>query len=190
MKRRYKHFAGIRIFLAIVLVALGLCGCSYSVKLSDGSDKVVVNAVDDGSLSEKGNLETKEHPKDAPDDKSLIPEDGYYYDLEEVVLYLDTYGKLPSNFITKKEAGELGWEGGPIEDFVPGAAIGGNHYGNYEKLLPEGKYKECDIGTRNAKGRGAKRLVYSDDGKYYYTDDHYGSFKEVVVKDGVVEVLE
>lgn len=132
-------------------------------------------------------VEEAEAPAEEPE--SRIDEDGYYYDLESVVLYLDEYGKLPKNFITKKEAEKLGWEGGPVSDYYDGGAIGGSHFGNYEKLLPDGDYKECDIDTNGTKGRGAKRLVFSSDGKYYYTDDHYESFHEVVIKDGTVEVL-
>ena len=133
-----------------------------------------------------------EEPEEAaaPEEpESRIDEDGYYYDLESVVLYLDEFGRLPKNFITKKEAEKLGWEGGPVSDYYDGGAIGGSHFGNYEKLLPDGDYKECDIDTNGTKGRGAKRLVFSSDGKYYYTDDHYESFHEVIIKDGTVEVL-
>ena len=61
------------------------------------------------------------------------------------------------------------------------AAIGGDHFGNYEGILPEGDYKECDIDTHNYKNRGSRRLIYSDEGEYYYTKDHYESFSEVTV---------
>ena len=54
--------------------------------------------------------------------------------------------------------------------------IGGDRFGNYEGTLPEGEYHECDIDTLGADRRGAKRLVYSDDGRIYYTEDHYESF--------------
>ena len=115
---------------------------------------------------------------------SVIAEDGYYYDLESVVLYLDTYGKLPRNFITKKTAGKLGWEGGPVDVYMEGAAIGGDVFGNRENLLPaaDGRvYTECDIDTLGKRSRGAKRLVFSNDGLYFYTEDHYESFTELIV---------
>lgn len=112
-----------------------------------------------------------------------------YYDLEHVVLYLDAFGTLPPNYITKKEAQALGWEGGTVEDFQEGAAIGGTYYGNYEGTLPKGcEYHECDLDTHPHKKRGAKRLVYSDDGRYYYTDDHYEHFREVTITDGQVTI--
>ena len=38
------------------------------------------------------------------------------------------------------------------------------------------KYYECDIDT-NGSYRGAKRIVYSNDGLIYYTEDHYETFE-------------
>ena len=109
---------------------------------------------------------------------AAIPEDGTYNSKDEVALYIHTYGKLPSNFITKKEAKKLGWTGGNVEDYAPGKSIGGDYFGNYEGLLPEDKsYHECDIDTLGKKSRGAKRIIYSDDGYIYYTGDHYESFE-------------
>ena len=108
----------------------------------------------------------------------LIPEDGTYTTKEDVALYIHTYGKLPQNFITKKAAKKLGWQGGSLEDYAPGKCIGGDYFGNYEGLLPEDKeYHECDIGTLGKSKRGAKRIIYSDDGYIYYTSDHYESFE-------------
>jgi len=125
------------------------------------------------------------------DKKATVNEKGYYYDLENVVLYVDTYKHLPNNYITKKEAEALGWQGGSIERYKKGAAIGGSRFGNYEGKLPSGqgiKYTECDIDTQGAKSRGAKRMIYSSNGKYYYTEDHYESFVEVIVINGEVTV--
>jgi hypothetical protein len=115
-----------------------------------------------------------------PDQEApAIDENGSYTTKEDVALYIHTYGKLPSNFITKKEAEKLGWSGGSLEPYAPGKCIGGNYFGNYEGLLPDGDYKECDIDTLGRKKRGAKRIIYSDDGRIYYTDDHYESFTQL-----------
>lgn len=130
----------------------------------------------------------------ASPDESAAPEldpNGSYYDLEHVVLYLNTYNSLPPNYITKKAAEDLGWEGGTVEKYMEGAAIGGTKFGNYEGVLPAGtSYHECDLDTHPHKPRGAKRLVYSDNGKYYYTDDHYEHFREVIVNNGHVELTD
>lgn len=108
-----------------------------------------------------------------------VAEDGSYDSAEEVVVYLVTYGKLPSNYITKQEARKLGWEHGSVEPYAEGKCIGGDRFGNYEGRLPSGKnlrYKECDIDTLGAGSRGAKRLIYDNEGNIYYTEDHYETF--------------
>jgi len=91
--------------------------------------------------------------------------------------------------MTKEEARALGWEGGSVEAYQAGAAIGGDRFGNREGLLPEetGRtYTECDINTRGADSRGAERLIFSNDGLYFYTSDHYASFTELTVDGGTV----
>ena len=121
-------------------------------------------------------LQTNDEPIIDPQEE-LLAEDGVYTSVEDVSLYLYQYGKLPGNFITKKEANKLGWEGGGLEKFAPGKCIGGDTFSNFEGILPEGHtYHECDIDTLGAKSRGAKRIVFSTDGLIYYTDDHYESF--------------
>ena len=110
----------------------------------------------------------------------MLAEDGVYTSKEDVALYIHLYGKLPENFITKKEAKALGWEGGSLEPYAPGKSIGGDRFGNYEGILPEEDgviYKECDIDTMGADQRGAKRIVFSNEGTVYYTEDHYKSFE-------------
>lgn len=109
-----------------------------------------------------------------------IAEDGSYTTKEDVSVYLYTYGHLPDNFITKDEARALGWEGGGLEEVAPGKCIGGDRFGNYEGLLPKAdgrKFTECDIDTLGQDSRGPKRIVFSNDGLIYYTEDHYESFE-------------
>ena len=122
-----------------------------------------------------------EEPEEAPAAEApAIDEDGVYTSKDDVALYLHTYGHLPSNFITKKEAEKLGWSGGSLEPYAPGKCIGGSHFGNYEGILPEKdgrSYTECDIDTLGAGKRGAKRIVFSNDGLIYYTEDHYETFE-------------
>ena len=62
---------------------------------------------------------------------------------------------------------------------MEGRAIGGDKFGNREGLLPKAdgrQYYECDIDTNVQSSRGAKRLVFSNDGLIYYTEDHYETF--------------
>ena len=88
--------------------------------------------------------------------------------------------------ISLTEARKLGWEGGSLEPYAPGMCIGGDRFGNYEGLLPEADgryYTECDIDTLGKDSRGAKRIVFSNDGLIYYTDDHYESFQQIEPSD-------
>ena len=116
-----------------------------------------------------------------------IEEDGTYTTKEDVARYIHTYGHLPDNFITKKQAQAFGWEGGSLEPYAPGKCIGGSRFGNYEGTLPEkdGRtYTECDIDTLGASKRGARRIVFSNDGLIYYTEDHYETFELLYGEDG------
>ncbi|MGI6150934.1 MAG: ribonuclease domain-containing protein [Christensenellales bacterium] len=109
-----------------------------------------------------------------------LNEHGSYDQKDDVALFLKTFGRLPDNYITKAEARNLGWEGGSVEPFAPGKCIGGDRFGNFEGLLPEGRdYRECDIDTLGKDSRGAKRIVFSSEGEIYYTDDHYKSFTQL-----------
>lgn len=113
-----------------------------------------------------------------PTEPALDP-NGSYDSKEDVALYIHLYGKLPPNYITKSQARNLGWKSGSLERYAPGKCIGGDTFQNREGLLPKKSgrtYKECDIDTLGASARGAKRIVFSNDGLVYYTSDHYKSF--------------
>ena len=110
-----------------------------------------------------------------------VTEDGQYCTVDEVAADIKEYHKLPSNYITKKEAQALGWQGGPLKKYAPGKSIGGDIFTNRQHILPDSDYKyiECDINA-NGTSRGAERIVYNTgDFKVYYTDDHYKTFREV-----------
>ena len=100
---------------------------------------------------------------------------------ECVSAHIRRTGSLPQNFITKKQAGELGWQGGDLWRYARGKSIGGDRFGNFERRLPDKKgriWRECDIEYRGG-ARGAKRLIFSNDGLIFYTADHYESFERV-----------
>ena len=113
--------------------------------------------------------------------QNIIDEQGKYSSKDEVALYIHTYNKLPSNYVTKNDAKKMGWVAskGNLLKVCEGCSIGGDKFTNREGNLPskQGRqYYECDIdykgGTRNA-----KRIVYSNDGLIYYTEDHYNTFE-------------
>ena len=187
--------------LLSLLLLFGLTGCGNAGVIggADGPTSIIVS---DCSTPDQSQVppESSAHSGSAvlPDgsssgseaDTGFIPTEGeYYYDLESVVLYLEYYGMLPDNYITKKEAQELGWSGGSVERYLEGAAIGGDRFGNREGLLPKEQgrsYTECDLNTDGAGSRGAERLVFSNDGLYFHTEDHYETFTEVWVENGEV----
>jgi ribonuclease T1 len=72
-------------------------------------------------------------------------------------------------------------KGGPFPYRKDGAT-----FGNFEKRLPlksRGYYREYTVPTPGARDRGARRIVAGGDvrtsGEYYYTDDHYRSFRRI-----------
>ena len=139
---------------AVVLLSIGLlCGC--------GADDVQISDVE----------------------RTSLVEDGSYTSPEDVAEYLHFYGHLPHNFITKSEARTLGWDSqdGNLEEVAPGMSIGGDSFGNREGLLPKAdgrKYYESDVNYEGGYRKG-ERLVYSNDGLIFYTDDHYKSFEQL-----------
>ena len=121
----------------------------------------------------------KQGSQAAAPEENALDEDGVYDSAEDVALFIHTFQRLPRNYITKAEARKLGWSGGDLRPYAREKTIGGDPFGNYEGLLPKKKgrvYHECDIDTLGKSSRGAKRIVYSNDGLIYYTDDHYESF--------------
>ena len=143
-------------------------------------------AVQETQFSTEGLTEKEsEKPQSQPE------ETGIYTDKEQVAFYLHLYGRLPSNYISKKEAERLGWDSreGNLDEVAPGKSIGGGRFGNREGLLPEekgGTYYECDI-DYDGGYRGGKRIVYSNDGLIYYTEDHYNSFELLYTSEGKAE---
>ncbi len=204
MKKYSKKCLGM-LLASILLILQTACGMSRSEGSSINFDEIevvsleaqvfaipqpveaTVSAVNDLAQTSQTEADTAraENSQNGEEWFVELPQEGYsYYDLDNVVLYLYLYEELPDNYITKSEAKKLGWEGGSVEKYQEGAAIGGDSFGNKEGLLPEADgrtYIECDIDTDGEDSRGAKRLVFSNDGLYFYTEDHYESFEEVTV---------
>ena len=179
--RSYPAFA-----LALTLLCLSLpltgCGNSSAGNIHDEPGSVVRNTSENSNIIYERSLDSDSQKglKRNPDLYTHhLDIDGVYTSKEDVMNYLIQYGTLPFNFITKKEARMLGWPGGYLDPYAPGKCIGGDRFSNYEGNLPldfDITYHECDIDTLGKKSRGAKRIVYSDDGRIYYTDDHYNTF--------------
>ncbi len=103
--------------------------------------------------------------------------------VDDIVYHIKNTGGLPDKYITKAEAKKLGWtpKEGNLNTVAPGKAIGGDIYQNRNHALPssDGRiYYEADL---NYSGgfRGEDRLIYSNDGLFFTTSDHYRTFTQI-----------
>lgn len=180
------------VFLSLVLAACGTVGGAAlpDVPVSEQALAPAAQSAQELPSTSDAHTDAQAPPEDtveadistdnAESAAPVLREDGSYTSREDVALYIHLYGHLPDNFITKSEAKALGWPGGSLEPYAPGRCIGGDRFGNYEGLLPDAKgrkWTECDVDTMGAESRGAKRIIFSNDGLIYYTQDHYKSFE-------------
>lgn len=190
MKRKSFLFAVLILFVTI------LTGCRQDVPQRETGSSVTIQSETERPETttppKTGQLETTPPKTEQPEikqpetaipvqEEAALREDGEYTSKEDVAAYLHLFGHLPENFITKEEARKLGWVSaeGNLSEVAPGKSIGGDYFGNYEGVLPEKEgreYHECDIDSDGGY-RGAKRIVYSNDGLIYYTEDHYETFE-------------
>lgn len=174
-----KKFSSLLAMIAVFSLLCSLCGCAADVTdaVYEQVEAFYADTVPGETLLSETTASVLTTPETEETEPYIDPY-GSYTTKEDVALYIHLYGELPLNFMTKKQARDLGWEGGSLEPVAPGMCIGGDWFGNYEGLLPEDReYTECDIDTLGASKRGAKRIVFSDDGLIYYTEDHYESFE-------------
>lgn len=125
---------------------------------------------------------TEEAQETSEQGTATVVEGESYTRAEDVADYLRVYGALPPNYMTKNEARDQGWiaEQGNLRDIADDAMIGGDRFGNREGNLPTAdgrKYYEADV-NYDGGHRGAERLVYSNDGLIFYTQDHYDTFED------------
>lgn len=189
MNLKKKLWRLLSVLSTLLLVILPITGCDYSFNVESTTETGTYTSISESTQQAASSTDISQQEtanSSSTTEKKLIDETDDYLDKaesytskEDVMNYLIQYGQLPENFITKKEAKKLGWSGGSLEPYAPGKCIGGDYFGNYEGILPvvSGRtYHECDIDTLNANSRGAKRIIYSDDGQIYYTQDHYKTF--------------
>lgn len=190
MKRRGRLLALISFLLAALVL---LTGCGGGKTSSDAPQKAAVTAAAAGKTEAAGKTAPEKTkapvqtntptaaPTEAPTEE---PEEaGPIIEPQRIADYLFEYGELPDNFLTKQEARDLGWNSGwnYVSDVAPGMSIGGDRFGNYDGNLPWRKgvrYYEADCWYTGGP-RGAERIVWSTEGRVWYTDDHYQTFTEM-----------
>ena len=185
MHNQLRHLKTLILLLVTLLMIVTGAACGQ-VGIADNpsnqSSSFDTNATieeDDSSQTDESDESENRQEESSEDNQALPDRDGIYDSRDEVALYIHVYDCLPSNYISKKEAKKLGWNGGSLEKYAPGKCIGGDRFGNYEGNLPDAtgrSYTECDIDTLGKDKRGAKRIVFSNDGLIYYTEDHYETF--------------
>ena len=166
-------------------MASSFLGCTLEDLDSFLGNEETITAENQNETTTNNNITNSNNSSSSSEEnlKEDISESKEYSSKEEVAAYINKYNKLPSNYITKKEAENLGWESskGNLWDVADGKSIGGDKFGNREGLLPKKsgrQYYECDI-DYNGGYRGAKRIIYSNDGLIYYTEDHYKTFEQL-----------
>ena len=171
------------LFAVLLLLSTAGCGFLYAEHRASEWNSYEFETAEESIAPQTpttGPSETAAPKTEPAATEQILPEDGIYDDKDNVALYIHLYGHLPSNYITKREAEALHWHGGSLEPYAPGKCIGGDWFGNYERLLPvapDRTYSECDIDTMYANSRGVKRIIFSSDGLIYYTGDHYKTFE-------------
>ncbi|MDB6353382.1 ribonuclease domain-containing protein [Trichococcus sp. K1Tr] len=185
MKNLKSGLKGLFALLAIIL-AVWVNGVDslFEEQAPDSSISIAASssqAIEEGTQEAISQNETQESTETAT--SSGVTEGQAYSTKDEVAAYIHQFNALPPNYLTKDEAEELGWDNaeGNLWEVTDGMSIGGDFFGNREGLLPNKSgrtYYEADI-DYDGGYRGAERIVYSNDGLIFYTDDHYESFEQL-----------
>lgn len=106
-------------------------------KSNDKLNKDIKAAVNN-EQSKKNTKKEDTRAKDKTTNKKTLTENESYSSKEDVALYIHTYGKLPSNYISKSQAKDLGWDSkkGNLWGVAKGKSIGGDRFSNRERTLP------------------------------------------------------
>lgn len=163
-----------KIFLILLLQLLSV-SCSPKYKASYDLNSNSLTSI--SQSTSVGVCDSSHHRGDIGTPKTLN-ENSYYTTHDDVALYLYTFHKLPSNYVTKSStespAGSM-------------TRIGGDYFSNKSSSSPTGlclpnlyKYTECDVDARGKEPsqRGTHRIVFSFSFRIFYTDDHYNSWRE------------
>ena len=158
----------IRLFVLLVAAVLLVSGCTASASGKNKKNKATPTPMVTPEATVTPAVTVTPGPMDAA---------------QELADYIFEHGELPENYIRKKDAEAQGWKTTYryVGDIGPGITIGGDYFGNYEQKLPvvKGrKYYEADCYYEGGP-RNEYRIIYSNDGHVWYTEDHYNTFVEL-----------
>lgn len=182
MNSKAKKLLSILLIFAVIFAA---CTGLSNNENTGANKQEVKEDLSGGSKADKSSQDKAEKTDKSKQTSSSgkLDKNSPYYSKDDVANYLIQYRQLPKNYLTKNEAMDKGWDAkeGNLWDVTDKGVIGGDKFGNREGLLPTAKgrkYYEADV---NYKGgfRGSERLIYSNDGLIFYTNDHYSSFEEI-----------
>lgn len=181
MKNLRSVMKGLFALLAIIL-AVWVNGVDSLFEEQTTDSSISITASSSQSTEEDANATGSQESAETAI-SSGVSEGQSYSTKNEVAAYIHQFNALPPNYLTKDEAEALGWDNaeGNLWEVTDGMSIGGDFFGNREGLLPKKSgrtYYEADI-NYDGGYRGAERIVYSNDGLIFYTDDHYESFEQL-----------
>lgn len=160
----------IRVLMAALAVLLGLSGCSGTTTVTESP---AASATATTSPSVKPTTSPSARPSASP---TRATPTATTNDLTGVSgLPVIALADLPPE---AQETYEIIWDGGPYR-YRQDDQIFGNREGNLPKA-EYGWYREYTVETPGSPDRGARRFVVSEDNVFFYTDDHYDSFSEVI----------
>lgn len=164
-------------FLLVVLSIAGIAACTVPEEVFPPDTPTaaisdVLHTTEPTEIGTAAEIELSAKPTAPPQEPTSSPvkESGEYSSRDEVALYIHLFGHLPANFITKKQARELGWQGGGLQDFAPGLLhrrgqvrqLRGAFAASGRKVLYRMRYRHL----RSTLTR-AKRIVFSNDGLFF-----------------------
>ncbi|MCR8968510.1 ribonuclease domain-containing protein [Facklamia sp. 7083-14-GEN3] len=183
MKTKFNYLLS----LLIISLSLFLSGCSQMESLlqevvEETSVETIQKKDEENSKGKSSDILADlkidaDRWQEAQSQNKKLSENEVYYSVEEVAAYIHQYQKLPPNYITKSQAEQRNWTTSDKE-----WVVGGDRFGNREGKLPKAsgrQYYEADIQAGYSHHRGPERLVYSNDGLIFYTDNHYDSFEQL-----------
>lgn len=159
------------LFVGLVLGAMLMHFCSsYTIERKQPAEEVPASVIEKERNTQS---QVQENPAATASIEELTDENS-------VIRYVKNHRKLPTYYITKAEARQLGWDAaaGNLCDVHPGKAIGRDRFSNREKQLPtNAQYYEADVNYHCGR-RGADRIIFTKDGDIWLTKNHYKTFQK------------